>query len=88
VDAAIKGFGLIHLPDAFVKTHLLSGELITVYPQWEYDTRTFYAVTPKARYISPKVHAFIEFLTAALRVAGDPGPHGLIPVRTGRKRSK
>jgi len=88
IEAAIKGVGLIHLPDAFIKSHIKSGALLAVYPQWDYDIRTFYAVTPRARYVSPKVEAFIEFLTKALRAAGDRELHGIIPVRANRRKSR
>lgn len=88
IHAAMQGLGLIHLPDAFVRSHLHAGSLVTVYSDWDCDTRTFYAVTPNARYVSPKVHAFIDFLSETLRQGMIHEPMGIIPVRDSRRANR
>lgn len=88
INAAIQGLGLIHLPDTFVKSHIVSGTLVTVYSDWDYDTRIFYAVTPKARYVSPRVRAFVDFLSETLREEKNSERLGIIPVREAQRAKR
>lgn len=66
IQAAQQDLGLICVLDVYVKKQLASGQLQQLYTDWTLPSRTFYAVTPKARFIPPKSRAFIKFLSDTL----------------------
>ncbi|OAT16670.1 LysR family transcriptional regulator [Buttiauxella gaviniae ATCC 51604] len=66
-QAAIKGLGIILIPEEFVRLELESGELVEVMPEWVPDTHSLYAVYPYHKEQSQKVRLFIDFVMAAFR---------------------
>jgi LysR family transcriptional regulator for bpeEF and oprC len=82
--AAIQGTGLIQVLDVFVNPHVANGELQHVYAEWDSAGRTFYAVTPKARFVTPKVRAFIEFLSEVLDAQRGFQPTEQVAIRSAR----
>ncbi|MEI7108885.1 LysR family transcriptional regulator [Pectobacterium versatile] len=66
-QAAIKGLGIILIPEEFVRPELESGELVEVMPEWAPDTHSLYAVYPYHKEQSQKVRLFIDFVMAAFR---------------------
>ena len=66
IQAALQDLGLICVLDVYVKRQLASGQLQRVYADWSLPARTFYAVTPKARFVPPKSRAVINFLSETL----------------------
>lgn len=66
IQAALNDIGLICVLDVYVKKQLASGELQQLFPDWALPFRTFYAVTPKTRFIPAKSRAFIKFLSDTL----------------------
>lgn len=66
-QAAIKGLGIILIPEEFVRPELESGELVEVMPEWVPDTHSLYAVYPYHKEQSQKVRLFIDFVMAAFR---------------------
>jgi DNA-binding transcriptional LysR family regulator len=67
MKAVSSGAGLSVLPDFLAAAGLSSGELVPVLPDWRLPKGGVYAVYPAARFRPPKVTAFIEMLTAALK---------------------
>ncbi|MEI2297008.1 LysR family transcriptional regulator [Ensifer sp. MJa1] len=68
LGAMIKsGLGIGGLPSFIAEPLLESGELIRVLPQHRLARRGIYVVYPTNRLLLPKVKAFAEFLTDALR---------------------
>jgi DNA-binding transcriptional LysR family regulator len=65
VQAALKGLGLVQLPDYYVDTYLQSSQLISVLEPFAL-TDGIWAIAPRSRFIPPKVSRFIEYLKAAL----------------------
>lgn len=62
LDAALKGLGLAQLPDYYVDPYLASGELVSVLDAYQHDDTAVWAVYPRHRHRSPKVHQFIDYL--------------------------
>ncbi len=67
-DAALAGLGLALLPTWLVSEDLRAGRLAAVLTQWEWliapgPERAIWAVYPPKKVVSPKVKAFLTFLT-------------------------
>lgn len=69
-DALCEGHGVSLIPLDYVRAELRTGRLRAVLGDWKTDESTLYAVYPTARFVAPKVRAFIGFLEAEL---GDDG---------------
>ncbi len=86
VNAAVQGAGVIHALDIFVTRELQSGSLVSVYPDWDTEHRTFYAVTTKVRNGSAKVRAFNDFLSEVIAAKRPPKTNRPVAVRAIGKR--
>jgi DNA-binding transcriptional LysR family regulator len=62
VHTAKKGLGITVGPTMTVKDALLSGELVRVLHQYEFEPSAIFAVYPSARQLSTKVRAVVDFL--------------------------
>jgi len=69
IRAAMDRIGLINVFDVLARGQLDAGRLVQVYPEWTGETRTYYAVAPSARFVSPKVRAFMQHVGDAYRSA-------------------
>lgn len=77
IRAAEEGLGAIHVLDVLVARSLSSGRLVRLFPQWQTETRPFYAVTQRTRFIAPRIKVFMKFLEDSL----DGGDNALtVPV--------
>ncbi|WP_083627814.1 LysR family transcriptional regulator [Salinicola sp. MH3R3-1] len=61
--SAVEGFGLIQLPRFSLASHLASGALVEILPEWQKPTLPLYAVYPQRRQLSPRVRVFLEWVT-------------------------
>jgi DNA-binding transcriptional LysR family regulator len=61
--AALKGLGLAFLPSFIVGADLQSGHLSSVLDRFVPQDMSLNAVYPTARHLSPKVRAFVDFLS-------------------------
>jgi len=66
VDAALKGLGIVQLPDYYVQHHLQSGELITVLDNFREPEEGIWAVYPQNRHLSPKIRLLVDYLAEQL----------------------
>jgi len=66
VDAALKGLGIVQLPDYYVQTHLESGELISLLDTYREHREEIWAVYPHNRHLSPKIRLLVDYLTERL----------------------
>jgi len=66
VDAALKGLGIIQLPDYYVEHHLQSGELITLLDNFQVPDEGIWAVYPQNRHLSPKIRLLVDYLAEQL----------------------
>ncbi|TKR54765.1 LysR family transcriptional regulator [Allopusillimonas ginsengisoli] len=66
LDAALKGVGIVQLPDYYVQPSLDSGQLIAVLTQYQQPDEGIWAVYPHNRHLSPKVRFLLDHLTQSL----------------------
>lgn len=68
LDAALKGIGIVQLPDYYVQPYLEDGRLITVLTQFNEPDDGIWAVYPQNRHLSPKVRLLVDFFNTHLSV--------------------
>jgi DNA-binding transcriptional LysR family regulator len=66
VDAAIKGLGIVQLPDYYVQKHLESGELVSLLDNFREPEEGIWAIYPHNRHLSPKIRLLLDYLAAHL----------------------
>jgi DNA-binding transcriptional LysR family regulator len=62
VDAALKGLGIVQLPDYYVQHYLKSGELISLLDNFREPDGGIWAVYPQNRHLSPKIRLLVDYL--------------------------
>ncbi|NRB19821.1 MAG: LysR family transcriptional regulator [Rhodobacteraceae bacterium] len=65
-DAALKGIGIIQLPDYYVHTQLEAGRLIPLLDRFAAPDDGIWAIYPQNRHLSPKVRLLLEHLSNGL----------------------
>ena len=65
-DAALKGLGLVQLPDYYISDDLEKGELLTVLDTFREQEEGIWALYPHNRHLSPKVRLLVDFLADSL----------------------
>lgn len=85
IQAALAEQGVIYVLDVFVNGLIRSGELVELFPDWSTGSRSFYTVTPKARFIAPRTRAFIDFILATLDAQRRPNSGASIAIKQGRR---
>lgn len=66
VDAALKGLGIVQLPDYYVKDYLAQGRLITLLDHYREPDEGIWAVYPHNRQLSAKIRLLVDYLTKHL----------------------
>ena len=66
VDAALKGLGIVQLPDYYVQKHLTIGRLMTVLDEYREQEEGIWAVYPHNRHLSPKIRLLVDYLAERL----------------------
>lgn len=62
LDAALKGIGIVQLPDYYVQPALASGELISLLEPYQEADDGIWAIYPHNRHLSPKVRMLLDYL--------------------------
>ncbi len=70
--AAVQHQGVVLQPSFLVGTHLASGALVEVLPQYRSIELGVYVVYPTRKHLTPKVRALIDFLVDAFRMRAWP----------------
>lgn len=65
-DAALKGLGLIQLPDYYISDDLTQGRLIPVLSAFQEQEEGIWVLYPQNRHLSPKVRLLVDFLAERL----------------------
>ncbi|MBA6224910.1 LysR family transcriptional regulator [Colwellia sp. MB02u-18] len=65
-DAALKGLGIVQLPDYYVQQHLRSGELISLLDNYRALDEGIWAVYPQNRHLSPRIRLLVDYLAEQL----------------------
>ena len=66
VDAALKGLGIVQLPDYYVEHYLQSGELVTILDNYQVPDEGIWAIYPQNRHLSPKIRLLVDYLAEQL----------------------
>ncbi|TYK66537.1 LysR family transcriptional regulator [Colwellia echini] len=66
MDAALKGVGIVQLPDYYVKHYIETGHLITVLDHYREPDEGIWAVYPNNRQLSTKIRLLVDYLTKHL----------------------
>ncbi len=66
VDAALKGIGIVQLPDYYVLRFIESGQLVSLLEHLREPDDGIWALYPHNRHLSPKVRMLIDYLGEAL----------------------
>ena len=66
VDAALKGIGIVQLPDYYVVPFIESGELMSLLEHNREADEGIWALYPHNRHLSPKVRLFLDYLAQEL----------------------
>jgi DNA-binding transcriptional LysR family regulator len=66
VDAALKGLGIVQLPDYYVQNHIESGALISLLENYQEKEEGVWAVYPQNRHLSPRIRLFVDYLSEHL----------------------
>lgn len=62
VDAALKGLGLVQLPDYYVEAYIQRGQLVSLLAQHQEPDDGIWAIYPQNRHLSPKIRALVDYL--------------------------
>jgi len=62
LDAALKGLGIVQLPDYYVQPHIESLALIPLLQKHQPTDEGIWALYPHNRYVSPKVRMLIDYI--------------------------
>lgn len=65
-DAALKGLGIVQLPDYYVEPYLASGKLISVLDHNRAPDERIWALYPHNRHLSPKIRLLVDYLAEQL----------------------
>jgi DNA-binding transcriptional LysR family regulator len=66
VDAAIKGIGIIQLPDYYLHPYIEEGQLVPLLEQNRSPEEGIWALYPHNRHLSPKVRILLDYLSQEL----------------------
>ena len=69
IDAAMRGLGVVRVPDFLAKSALDSGQLIQLFDTYKQAPRGIYIIYPTARYLPQRVRDLMEYLM--LKIAED-----------------
>ncbi|MGF1749806.1 MULTISPECIES: LysR family transcriptional regulator [Vibrio] len=70
VDAALKGLGIVQLPDYYVQSYLESGELVELLSDYRGNREGIWALYPQNRMLTSKVRTLIDYLVEAFSQYG------------------
>ena len=66
VDAALKGLGIVQLPDYYVQKYLASGALVSLLDDYREPKESIWAIYPHNRQLSPKIRLLVDYLAERL----------------------
>jgi len=66
VDAALKGLGIVQLPDYYVDQYIKSGKLVTLLDNYRESDEGIWALYPHNRQLSPKIRLLVDYLAENL----------------------
>ncbi|PFG11086.1 LysR family transcriptional regulator [Marinobacter sp. LV10MA510-1] len=73
LDAALKGIGIVQLPDYYVEPCVADGRLVSLLQQHQPGLEGIWALYPHNRHLSPKVRLLVDYLALHLAPQALPG---------------
>lgn len=67
VDAAIKGLGIIQLPDYYVYNEMKAGRLVPILTAYQPEQEGVWGLYPPRQFIATNVRALLDYLAAGLK---------------------
>lgn len=61
VNAALKGLGIVQLPDYYINEHLNNGNLVTLLDNYKIPDEGIWAMYPQNRHLSPKIRLLVDY---------------------------
>jgi len=68
LDAALKGVGIVQLPNHYVETYIDSGKLLPILEEFREPDEGVWALYPNNRQLSPKVRLLVDFLSENISI--------------------
>jgi len=68
-EATCSGYGLAQMHDYYLDTEIARGKLISVLDEFKPKADPIWLVYPPTRHLTPKVRAFVDFMTARFRAS-------------------
>lgn len=65
-DAALKGLGIVQLPDYYVEQHIKNGKLVTLLDNYRANDEGIWAIYPHNRHLSPKIRLLVDYFAQQL----------------------
>lgn len=66
-DAALKGLGIVQLPDYYVQQYFTTGQLIPILDNYRAPDEGIWAIYPQNRHLSPRIRLLVDYLAEQLR---------------------
>jgi len=66
-EATCAGYGLAQLHQYYLDSEIGRGKLVTVLDKFKPEPTPIWLVYPPTRHLTPKVRAFVDFMTAQFR---------------------
>ncbi|TBU78573.1 LysR family transcriptional regulator [Phytopseudomonas daroniae] len=76
--AGLAGLGVLWLPNYMSREHLLRGELVAVFEDWQFEPMPMYIAYPPNRHVSAKLRVFIDWVVELMAL------HAPVIDRSGR----
>lgn len=71
VDAALKGLGIVQLPNQYVEAYIQRKQLVTLLEHYKVADEKIWAVYPQNRHLSPRIKHLVDFLAYHLNPETD-----------------
>lgn len=71
-EAACAGYGLAQMHDYYLDTEIARGKLVSVLDEFKPKADPIWLVYPPTRHLTPKVRAFVDFMTSKFRASSLP----------------
>lgn len=67
IEAAMRGIGIVRLPELYMRAHIASGRLMPLLENYSSAAMPVWAVYPGGRHTASKVRMFVDYLKTRLR---------------------
>jgi len=72
LEACLAGFGVAQIFELGSSSHLESGQLVNLFPDWSDELFPLYAYYPSRHFVPAKLRAFLDFLASSIHALVKP----------------